>query len=415
MGATPHQQEKLENVFDAFNSRLTRVVLKGSAGVGKTYLVNYILEKYNAGRGLIYICAPTHKALGVVRGKINDADNPNYIFSTLHKALKMKQVIEKGRKVFRQRFAPHDRPFRGCKLLVIDESSMLNSEMLGLLEQYDFNILFIGDEKQINPVKEVHSPVFHQNWYTVELTEIIRQGAGNPIIDLSRNLPLIYGGTPMIIEEDNKRSGYLYTHERPKVIYKLAEVNGTDELKYLAWTNNEVDTMNMSVRNHIYGNPALIEKGETLIINSSIFGYDKSEKNYYHTNQEILVEELRVRDMTFLPPGEPATTLKVYDINDDLYTAHEDSYMAFRSMCSNVKANAINKAIKWIEYYGFLDKFLDFKYNHAITVHKSQGSTYKDAIVNVRNINSNRIKEEKTRLMYTAITRASDLLILYNT
>lgn len=43
-----------------------------------------------------------------------------------------------------------------------------------------------------------------------------------------------------------------------------------------------------------------------------------------------------------------------------------------------------------------------------------QGSTYKQAIVNVKNINLNKNKTEKERLFYTAVTRAAQLLILYN-
>ena len=43
-----------------------------------------------------------------------------------------------------------------------------------------------------------------------------------------------------------------------------------------------------------------------------------------------------------------------------------------------------------------------------------QGSTYKEAIVNVGNLNMNKDANEKQRLFYTAVTRASDLLILAN-
>lgn len=43
-----------------------------------------------------------------------------------------------------------------------------------------------------------------------------------------------------------------------------------------------------------------------------------------------------------------------------------------------------------------------------------QGSTYKQAVVNVGNLNYNKNASEKERLFYTAVTRASDLLILGN-
>lgn len=43
-----------------------------------------------------------------------------------------------------------------------------------------------------------------------------------------------------------------------------------------------------------------------------------------------------------------------------------------------------------------------------------QGSTYKTTVVNIGNINFNSNLEEKQRLLYTAVTRASDLVILNN-
>lgn len=42
-----------------------------------------------------------------------------------------------------------------------------------------------------------------------------------------------------------------------------------------------------------------------------------------------------------------------------------------------------------------------------------QGSTYTQTIVNVANVLMNRNASEKKRLLYTAVTRTSDLLILY--
>lgn len=43
-----------------------------------------------------------------------------------------------------------------------------------------------------------------------------------------------------------------------------------------------------------------------------------------------------------------------------------------------------------------------------------QGSTYKETIINIGNIQFNKNAAEKQRLLYTAITRASNLVILNN-
>ena len=408
---TPHQEEKLNDVYSAIVDGRKRIVLSGSAGVGKTTLVNFLIDAVEF-NGLIYIAAPTHKALSVLKNKIEyEEEEGSVSFCTVHKGLKLKMQIDKrtGKKFFVQKHARNDPPFYKCDLLIIDEASMLSQKMLDLLKQYDFPIIFLGDEKQINPVKEVDSPVFHQNWYTVTLTEIIRQAGGNPIIEVSRNLPSIWKREANLIGE-NLDEGYLYTADRQKIVHKLAEVNGTDKMKYLAWTNEEVDTINFSVRQHIYGNPAYIEQGEVLVLNAR---YVITPKEILHNNFELLVETIEETVETFYC-GKASFEYKVYLINDKVYAIQEDFIGLHKQNMRTIKAMAINKAISWREHYAFEEQFLDFKYNHAITVHKSQGSTYQDVIINIPDIMRNKKKEERDRLLYTAVTRASKLVIFYN-
>jgi len=411
---TSHQQEKLDDILTQIRQGREKIVLIGSAGVGKTTLVNFLLEEFaqTIGSGKIYIAAPTHKALSVLKTKVAmEEEQDPVVFCTIHRALRLKMKInKKGQKNFLQSFRREDAPFKRASLLIVDESSMLTKYQLTLLEQYDFPMLFIGDEKQVNPVKELHSPVFHQNWYTVKLTEIIRQGLGNPIIELSNDLSKIYNKEENTHGEGINRTGFLYSDDRKKIIYKLAEANGTDELKYIAWTNAEVDSINFSVRAQIYGQPKLIEIGETLVLNGQ---YVIDEENTLYNNYELLVESLEVTTKNFYC-GNARFEYKVYVINNEIDAVHEDFIALHHQNERKLKGLAISKIIDWVEYYAFSEQFLNFKYNHAISVHKSQGSTYKDTIINIGNINRNRVDKEKTRLLYTAVTRASNLVILYN-
>lgn len=440
MGLTKHQQEVQDKTVDILRTENV-VLVKGSAGVGKTWMVNTLIPRVASliTKKDIYCSAPTNKAVAVLKGKVDEIRGLSFI--TTHAALKLKRNIDfkTGEISFKPNFDPKYPPLKGVGLFVIDEASMLSTELLSYVEEHARNngtkVIFIGDEKQLNPVGEEHSPVFHKGYREVELTEIIRQGEGNPIIDLSRNLSEMSSGSDRLYSEDGKKTGYLFSMDKEKVVQTLAAVNGTDKLKYLAWTNREVDTMNFLVRRQIYGTPKKIEVGETLVFNSPY-------KEKFFTNEEIKVinAEIKEKEFQFVVdktgaiepgPGETAyfgkVKLKYYSItcergpsiktdneNTEIIVIHEDSEKKYKDTEKLIKNKAKFADIDWKDFYRFVEQFADLKYNHAITVHKSQGSTYEKTIVNVNNLLRNKKKIERDRLTYTAVTRASELLILYN-
>lgn len=432
MGLTAHQEEKLGQCLEILKVN-KRLLISGSAGVGKTFLVNELIKALATKIPLsrkIFCSAPTNKAVAVVKEKVDE--RVNLEFTTVHSALKVKKAIDykTGAISFKPYFSEKYPPLKGVSLLIIDESSMLNTELLGYIETHASKnntvVIFIGDQKQLNPVGEEISPVFAADYPEVELTEIIRQGAGNPIIDLSRDLE------SMVSKVDNRvdDQGYIFSNNLGQVVETLAAVNGTDDLKYLAWTNKEVDLINKMVRLRIYGpSPSKVELGETLVFNEPY-------KEEYYTNQEIKVETVEVREKEFSYPSgktkglfEKLTVfspikLKYYSINkkmsevtmqmeDNIIVIHEESQAVYDKLLKDLAKMCIARVIDWVDFYKFKEGFADMKYNHAITVHKSQGSTYKQAIVNIKNIGLNKNRTERSRLLYTAITRASKLLILY--
>ncbi len=421
-GLTKHQEEKFDEVVELVSSKERRILLMGNAGVGKTWLLNVIVDHFTKDTypNKILCSAPTHKALRVIRDKVSVK---GIKFSTIHSALHYKGITDRytGEKVFVSVPNMDYPPLKGIKYWIIDESSMIDTVMLGTIEEWANTqgviVIFVGDEKQINPVGEDDSPVFHQGYPEVELTEIIRQGAGNPIIKLSRNLPFITTKVNSYSVSDTGEPilGFVHTQNMAKVIEKLAEVNGTDEFKYLAWTNKEVDKVNAQVRHRIYGEtPAKIELGETIVMNSPYGDYT--------TNEEIKVEELHrtsvtidvILESSFRKVITETATFNIFKINDDIMVLDDSSIPLFKRLAAMMGRNCREKKLDFKTRNAFLDTFADFKYNHALTVHKSQGSTYETTVLNVGDINFNRNLKEKQRLLYTGITRASKLLILYN-
>jgi len=427
MALTLHQQEKQEEILSHLYVGENRILLIGSAGVGKTYMMGELVKLLARDRRVnghynnkkIYALAPTNKALAVLKGKIDYEVEFKTVDSALHRRpgpADPKTGIRKFIRINRKSKSAEE--FKTCKAAIVDEASMLNSELLTYLDEYRFPIIFVGDNKQINPVGEAESPVFTRGYPTVELTEIVRQKNPNPIIELSRDLDLIYFKQPNVI---NNR-GYLYSNAKHIMIDRLAEVNGTDDLKYLAYTNDEVELMNKLVRVKRYGNPKKIELEETITFNMPY--------GSFYTNEEVKVRHVDIitdfisvpkEDTRYDKDDNPITEMdkikmKYYRINESISVVHEQSEAIFKLIVAQLNGHCKNNGWSWNARDYFRDKiFADIKYNHALTIHKSQGSTYKEAIINIGNVlRYCRDANEKQRLLYTGVTRASDLVILNN-
>jgi ATP-dependent exoDNAse (exonuclease V) beta subunit len=61
----------------------------------------------------------------------------------------------------------------------------------------------------------------------------------------------------------------------------------------------------------------------------------------------------------------------------------------------------------WRAFFEFQRIYADLRSPHSTTVHKSQGSTYQVAFIDLTDIGRNTKSYELTRLLYVAITRAA--------
>jgi superfamily I DNA/RNA helicase len=95
---------------------------------------------------------------------------------------------------------------------------------------------------------------------------------------------------------------------------------------------------------------------------------------------------------------------------------HETSEALYNEVVNKVKNNAVkeyDKEIKsrlWRQFYTMQNQFAEVGYDYALTVHKSQGSTYKNCLVHKWDINTNPKPAEKKSLTYVAVTRAKENL-----
>lgn len=299
---------------------------------------------------------------------------------------------------------------------------------------------------QIPPVNKSDSLPFNRDVQKrdgigyVKMEEIIRQEAGNPIIENSFQIrQFIYRPIPIIDRVDKStiqgEINFVDTIAWKSLfkdtilpMYQSQEFQtNPDFVKILAWRNVTVNMYNKAIREAIYGQADLarILPGDKLIADEPVL-----EDKYIliHTNEEMevlahTIEEYSLGDEHHLKYYN--THVNVY--RDGIYTEfyikilHEDSQQEYDKILDLQKHYALSKKqgtfdakSAWMDYYEFKRIFASVKYNYAITCHKSQGSTYINAVVLEQDIDTNRKTYEKNRIFYTACTRPSrNLYVVY--
>jgi len=375
-------------------------LLKGSAGTGKTTLVKFIVDAFLEAGKMVAISAPTHKAVSVLRSKVED--DPDYIkFGTVHSVmrLKMERDLETGEQYFIQR-NPDENPLKHFSLLIVDEASMLNSEVYTILACNSTPILFVGDHKQLNPVNETHSVVFEKVNNIVSLETVMRQASGNAILDVAYDTSLLDKRVDLVTND----IGVYHTNSEPEIVTTIAQ-NSNDYI-YLAWTNKMVDRMNTAVRTYKYGENVLdYVPGETIMFTQRFMQYSNLQR---YTIQRSVTPQARA---IFLRGQRHE--IPCYMIDDHILVPTKYGIKVLDRVLAIAHQLCMQRKYSWDDYDILQESYARLSYTYALTVHKSQGSEWPYVILNLANLERNTNKEECKRMVYTAITRARKRLIIY--
>lgn len=414
--------------------------LKGYAGTGKTFLISRVIEHINAKRPGwgIALTAPTNKAVQVLRESSNLGNKVK--FKTIHSLLGLKEVIkDSGEIEFEKDWDEDGGSFRTLKIVIIDEVSMLADKLFYEIKRYnnECKIILMGDPAQIPPVgKDDCEPFLNPEQhgiYEFQLTKIMRQGDGSSIVENS-----------MAIRNDLARDGFTFMNGNDLRIFgskefdqKIAlkqffkekyQATNIDHIKVIAWTNRKVVEYNHYIRKLLYGeNADRFVKGERLIMNKPFEAHINDEdRELLTTNMEVTVKSFEVKTVKHSSLEFYAYRAVIEYVNlfgtkktGRIIILHENSEKAFQSKLNELKQRAITgptseRRDRWKVFYGLLRSVADVQYAYAITAHKSQGSTYKTAIVDSGNIQLNKNIVERNRILYTSITRAKDELVIIN-
>lgn len=438
---TESQVNALKQLKEFMNSASSGgfFLLKGSAGTGKSTIINEFIDWYNANKGLymddIVVTAPTNKAVRVLKSM---AGKTKTEYKTLHSLLGIRpKVNENGVEVYENDPNVKSTIYNfGC--VIVDEASMLDDYIYNELvtQCHSIKVIFVGDAAQIPPVNHFHSKpmmVDVQDEYDIQvcaLTEIVRQAADNPIIKTSIE---VRQGTFKRIEADQRDesgNGVLQLNNKNKeYVYSLIKdvfcseefKNNSDYAKVIAWRNKIVDSFNTMIRSFIYypGVNRIVD-GEKLIMNRPILN---GKSVILCVNDDIIVESLTVETERFFQKSLSyylCNVRRLDQTDNKTYTLkilHEDSDKKYESILNALRNIAIGKKKNergkaWKAFYDFKNIFADVSYSYAVTAHKAQGSTYNKAFVCYSDIVANPNTVEMQRILYTCVTRPSETLFI---
>lgn len=447
------QTEAFNRLWTFIQSDAKMFLLRGVAGSGKTTVINTFAESYMARMRVVNVAltAPTNKAVKVLRNKA-EYFHTNLSFITVHSFLGLKAQFDtdKEKEVFVKDYDRDDISAESCGLLIVDETSMLSPDLFNFLLPYiergQFKVIFMGDPYQIPPVGHTESPPMSElvqrgmKIDVFDLTEIIRQGQGSPIIETTFEIRNNMDRGETLTNRVSKITdvgsvvyldfldGNLLDDILQKYFTSEHFKSDSDFVKVLAYRNKVVDYINARVRCYLFGeNPKKIEIGEKLIADQPITDADRQEI-LFTTNDEMevldyVIKEDNFNDGKFILKYYSAKVVSV-DSNKPgekyVKILHEDSEKTYVDMLEQFAKYArlqlkgtiaFKKA--WESFYQFKKKYSLVKYSYAITIHKSQGSTYNTAIVYEGDIDNNRKIGERNKIKYTACSRPSRLLIIF--
>ena len=462
------------------------MILRGSAGTGKTTLSGAIVRTLKEIRQKVMLLAPTGRAAKVF--SLNSG-SPAY---TIHRRI----YREKSFSGVEGQFNLNDNLYTDT-LFMVDEASMIANMGLGgmsfgsgcllddlvhfVYQGQNDRLLLIGDKAQLPPVGEEESPALHAAMlegyglkvYECDLNEVLRQ---------SEESGILYNATmirQMITHDDITQLpkirfvGYSDIKPMPgaELIEALADSYhhvGLDDTIVVTRSNKRANIFNQGIRNMVLDREEELSQGDILMIVKNNYYWMEEERKKI---KEKEIEERRVKSEgtesgtathkvqsskfqvqsndipAFLANGDRAKVLKVrrridlygfrfatlllqfpdygnYELEAtvllDTLTSeapaltHEQQEQLFHQIEEDyqdipLKADRM-KAIRQDQFFNALQ----VKFAYAVTCHKAQGGQWAHVYVDQGYMTDDMLNPDYIHWLYTAFTRATEMLYLVN-
>lgn len=415
---TTGQAAALTNLKEFLKSKDKFFLLTGSAGTGKTFILSEVTDLEV--QGDIIGTAPTHKACAVLSERLPDIET-----CTIHRFLGLRPRRSKDKTVLIRRNDYDPSSNFAIRLVMFDEGSMGSTDILKYViedaETWDRKYIVVMDRYQLNPVGEMHTPFFdlpYGQWKS-ELTEIVRQAEGNPIIKSATAIrdAIIAGKQPEVLAGKVDGLG-VYLLKKDAWLEKLREHTDNhdpDSYRVLAYKNDTVRSYNQIVRGMMGKDTSVpFSVGEFVVVNEA---FSQDDEVILNTGMEFVVISMEpMTHESYSSLKGWVVTLMVGDVvipQKIQVLDHDNCGAGYTQQIAKLVESA-HQNNDWRPYYRLAESWCDLRPLHALTAHKSQGSTFDNTFIDFRDIYSNRVLAEADRCLYVCMTRARyNIYVLY--
>ena len=446
------EQEYALDMFSAFmldRQEHVVMILRGSAGTGKTTLAGAIVRAMASLQQKLILLAPTGRAAKVF------SLYSGHAAYTIH------------RRIYRQKsagdlsaFSLNDNLNRDT-LFIVDEASMIANQgygdtpfgsgcLLDDLMQFVYNgmncrMMLIGDKAQLPPVGEEESPAlmpsvlrgYGMKVYECDLNQVLRQSENSGILWNATYIRGVWSeecGVRMVLPKIRlKGFADIVCVPGDELIESLASSYshvGMDDTIVVTRSNKRANIYNQGIRNTVLDREDELCRGDQLmIVKNNYYWTENSKEISFLANGDVAVVQrvrhvheqygFRFAEVTMIFPDYDDYELTAIVILDSLTTEapaltreqQEQLYNAVMEDYSWVvnKADRLKK-LKTDQYYNALQ----IKFAYAVTCHKAQGGQWAHVYLDQGYMTDDMLTPDYIHWLYTAFTRATEKLFLVN-
>lgn len=418
-------------------------LLKGFAGTGKTTIIASlvsILEQTNINTILL---APTGRAAKVI------SEYSKKKAYTIHKHIYYPKTeiggihfVLKNNKEVNALYIVDEASMISDKV-ALGENSLLNDLISFVYSGINCKLILIGDTAQLPPVHTEMSPAldydilsayYHKDVTQSILTEVVRQRKSSGILyNATKIRQKISKFNQKFQLKLGKYTDFVYLTNKNDIQEALVDAYsdyGVEETTFIVRSNKRAVQYNQQIRKIVMDYEDRICVGDLLMVvkNNYFWLNEKAEAGFIANGDTVEVLEiyryeklygfhfaevsLQMIDYPIQAPFDTIVILDTLETDSPALTNEQNNalYQAIISEYNEQKGDKKPLNIKENPYYNALQ----IKYSYAVTCHKSQGGQWDIVFVEKPFLPDNQISIAYLRWLYTAITRAKEMVYLIN-